>query len=107
MRFILTPLAERDLEAIGDYIAKDSPRRALSFVTELRAQRAKISTSPQAYRRRPELGEKVRSCAYGNYVIFLMEDGSVLRIIRVLHGAMDIESRFNEGKTSSSSENLS
>ena len=27
---------------IGDYIAKDSPRRALSFVTELRAQCAKI-----------------------------------------------------------------
>lgn len=36
MRFHLAPLAEQDLEAIGDYIARDNPRRALSFVHELR-----------------------------------------------------------------------
>ncbi len=100
MQLILTPLAERDLESIGDYIAKDSPRRALSFVTELRVQCAKVAASPQAYCQRPELGEPVRSCAYGNYVIFFAEDGGLVRIIRVLHGAMDIQARFNEGNIS-------
>jgi hypothetical protein len=29
MRCAFTPLAEADLEAIGDYIALDNPRRAL------------------------------------------------------------------------------
>jgi toxin ParE1/3/4 len=37
MRVVISPLAERDLEAIGDYIAEDNPARALSFVAELRA----------------------------------------------------------------------
>ena len=100
MRVILTPLAERDLESIGDYIAKDSPRRALSFVTELRAQCTKVAASPQAYCQRPELGEAIRSCAYGNYVIFFAEDSGLVRIIRVLHGAMDIQARFDEGNIS-------
>jgi plasmid stabilization system protein ParE len=27
-----TPFAEADLEAIGDYIARDNPRRALTFI---------------------------------------------------------------------------
>jgi toxin ParE1/3/4 len=100
MRLILTPLAERDLESIGDHIANDSPRRALSFVKELRVQCTKVAASPQAYCQRPELGEAIRSCAYGNYVIFFVEDGGLVRIIRVLHGAMDIQIRFNEGKLS-------
>ncbi len=94
MRLEFQPQAERDLEGIGDYIAQDNPRRAMSFVRELRAQCRKILVAPQAYRPRPELGEGIRSCAYGNYVIFFTEDGRLLRIIRVLHGAMDIEAQF-------------
>ncbi|MDD4999654.1 type II toxin-antitoxin system RelE/ParE family toxin [Rhodoferax sp.] len=96
MRLEFQPQAERDLEGIGDYIAQDNPRRAITFLQELRAQCRKILVAPQAYRPRPELGEGIRSCAYGNYVIFFTEDGRLLRIIRVLHGAMDIEARFTE-----------
>ena len=48
---------------------------------------------PQGYRLRSELGEGIRSCAHGNYVIFFTEDGQVLRIVRVLHGAMDMDSK--------------
>jgi plasmid stabilization system protein ParE len=33
----LTGEAERDLDEIGDHIAHNNPRRALSFVAELRA----------------------------------------------------------------------
>jgi plasmid stabilization system protein ParE len=36
MRVTLSALTERDLEAIGDYIADDNPSRALSFIAELR-----------------------------------------------------------------------
>lgn len=96
MRLEFQSQAERDLEGIGDYIARDNPRRAISFLHELRAQCRKILVAPQAYRPRPELGEGIRSCAYGNYVIFFREDGRLLRIIRVLHGAMDIEAQFAE-----------
>jgi plasmid stabilization system protein ParE len=32
MQCAFTPLAKADLEAIGDYIARDNPRRALTFI---------------------------------------------------------------------------
>ena len=94
MRVAISPLAERDLEAIGDYIADDNPARAVSFVAELRDQCATIAKAPQAYRLRPELGEGVRSCAHGNYVVFFTVTKARLTIVRVLHGAMDIPSQF-------------
>lgn len=96
MRLEFQPQAERDLEGIGDYIAQDNARRAISFLQELRPQCRKIMMAPQAYRPSPELGEGIRSCAYGNYVIFFTSDGRLLRIIRVLHGAMDIDELFAE-----------
>ncbi len=95
-RYRISPLAEQDLEAIGDFIAQDSPRRALTFIAELRKQCAIIAASPKACRMRPELGDKIRSSAYGNYVIFFQDEPEELCIVRVLHGAMDIESRFAE-----------
>jgi toxin ParE1/3/4 len=96
MRVEISPLAERDLEAIGDYIADDSPPRAVSFVAELRTQCAKIAKAPQAYRARPELGEGLRSCAHGNYAIFFTATKARLTIVRILHGAMDIPAQFTD-----------
>ena len=94
MRPIFLPAAITDLEEIGDYIARDNPRRAASFVAELRRQCVKLTRSPEGYRQRPELGEGIRSCAYGNYVIFFTIQADALLIVRILHGAMDIESQF-------------
>lgn len=48
MRLELQPQAERDLEGIGDYIAQDNPRRAVTCLRELRAQCRKILVAPQA-----------------------------------------------------------
>ncbi len=59
MRVSISPLAERDLEAIGDYIADDNPARAVSFVAELRDQCATIAKAPQVYQLRPELGNAI------------------------------------------------
>ena len=94
MRSIFLPAAVTDLEGIGDYIARDNPRRAISFVAELRRQCVKLTCSPEGYRQRPELGDSIRSCAYGNYVIFFTIQADALLIVRILHGAMDIESQF-------------
>ncbi len=95
-RYLISPLAEQDMEAIGDFIAQDNPHRALTFIAELRSQCAKIAASPKACRLRPELGENIRSFAYGNYVVFFQDNQEEQCIVRVLHGAMDIESRFSE-----------
>lgn len=95
-RLFYTPQSKSDLTEIGLYIAKDNSRRAVSFVRELRIQCRKISASPQAYRPRPELGKGIRSCVHGNYVILFYEEPGLARIVRVMHGAMDIEAQFAE-----------
>lgn len=96
MRHLFAPLAEQDIEAIGDYIAQDNPNRAIIFTTELLNQCSKISASPKAFRLRPELGTNVRSCAYGNYVIFFQDDNREILIVRILHGSIDIEAQFSK-----------
>jgi toxin ParE1/3/4 len=35
-RLLLSPRAQLDLEEIGDYIARDNPARAISFLDELK-----------------------------------------------------------------------
>lgn len=90
MRLELSPRAERDIEAIGDYIAQDSPGNALRFVERLQDQCEKIALAPMAYVARPELGEGLRSCAYGRYVIFLRPGDAFVRVERILHSALDI-----------------
>ena len=94
MRLAISPLAEQDLEAIGDYIAAGSSTRALSFVRSLRTQCLRIALNPSSYRLRPELGQDIRSCAIGNYVIFFVATKNDVTIVRVLHGARDLLTVF-------------
>ncbi|MBS0508836.1 MAG: type II toxin-antitoxin system RelE/ParE family toxin [Proteobacteria bacterium] len=99
MRLVFTPLAEQDLEAIADYIAADNPVRAVSFVRELRVQCQRITLNPPGYRQRPELGDGIRSCAHGHYVIFFEAQPDAVVIVRILHGARDVPAVFS-GSTS-------
>ena len=98
MPVYLSPLAESDLESIGDHIAADSPARAVSFVAEIRAHCEKIGQAPRAYRARPELGEGIRGCTHGRYIILFTVDDPDVLIVRVLHGARDLR-RFLDDET--------
>jgi len=89
MQLRFTPLARRDLETIGDYIAEDSPSSAVTFVQKLRAQCNNIHRLPQAYRLRPDIAENIRSSVYGRYVIYFAVESDTVLIVRILHGAMD------------------
>lgn len=94
MRLAFTLPAEQDIEAIGDYIGADNPKRAISFVQELREQCGRIARNPLGYPSRPELAAGLRSCAYGHYVIFFQFVPDELVIVRVLHGARDLPAVF-------------
>lgn len=91
MRVLLSDRSQLDLSEIGDYIATDSPMRAVTFVRELQAACTKIGRMPTAYRLRPELLDGLRSATHKSYVIFFaVVDGDVL-VARVMHGARDID----------------
>ena len=94
MRLEFSPLAESDLEAIGDYIAMDSPANAVRFIDGLQDQCEKIARAPMGYVARPELAVDLRSCAHGRYVIFFRPSATLVRIERILHSALDIRAEW-------------
>ena len=95
MRCRFTPLAEADLEAIGDDIARGNPRRALTFVQELRERCAKIVHMPRAAPLRPELGEGIRVVTFGRYLICYSErDPDQVVVERIVHGARNLKRLF-------------
>lgn len=96
MQLAFTALAEQDLETIADYIAADNPTRALSFVRELRGQCQRITLNPSGYRLRPELGDGMRSCAHGRYVIFFEIGPEAVVIVRILHSARDLPAALSQ-----------
>jgi len=94
MQCIFSPLAEMDLEEIGDYIARDNPARAISFIQEIKKQCHKITNAPEAFPLRPDLIEGLRMLSFRRYLIFYTVGESV-RIERILHGARDYSVLFD------------
>ncbi|WP_454753716.1 type II toxin-antitoxin system RelE/ParE family toxin [Cupriavidus necator] len=87
----LTPLAEAELEAIADYIARDNPRRALSFVQELRDRCLSLADMPLAFPLVPRYEDRgIRHRVHGNYQIFyrvLGDPPARIDVLHVLHSA--------------------
>lgn len=82
--------AENDLEQIADYIAVDNPRRALSFVRELRSRCEDLVDSPNGFVLVPRYEHYgIRRRVHGNYLIFYRLDKSKVVIVHILHGATD------------------
>ncbi len=82
--------AESDLEQIADYIAQDNPRRALSFIRELRSKCADLVESPNSFALVPRYERHgIRRCVHGNYLIFYRVETAKVVIVHILHGATD------------------
>ena len=81
--------AERDLDGIKDFIARDNPRRALSFIHELRRTCEHLADNPLMGRARPDLKPGLRSFVCGDYLIFYRPAPGGVTITRVLHGSRD------------------
>jgi toxin ParE1/3/4 len=88
---VISPQAEFDLLEIGDYIAQDNPRRAESFIDEILVHIEVIANNPLGYALRTELAPNLRSCAHRRYVIFFTVSATDVRIERVMHSSIDIQ----------------
>ena len=96
MRCVFSPLAERDLEEIGDHIARDNPRRAVTFIKDIRKRCAAIAVNPAAASVRAELGPVIRMVPLGRYLTFYTVESEIVRIERILHGARDLADLFDD-----------
>lgn len=96
MKVALSPAAESDLEEIGDYIARDNPHRAISFIREIRERCLAIAAAPNAAPLREKILSGVRMAPHGDYLIFYRTLNGEIRIERILHGARDIQHLIDE-----------
>jgi toxin ParE1/3/4 len=94
LRLRFAPLAERDLEEIGRYIARDNPREAGQFLTRIKDKCQDIAATPLIGRERDDMGRNVRSFPLGRYLIFYRVMGDDVVVVRVLHGARNLPDTF-------------
>ena len=92
MRVEFSRWVESDLDLIADYIAQDNPRRAVTFIREIREKIDQIGEQPLLYQLRPEIGEGARIAVVGRYVILFRILGETVRIERIVYGGRDLPS---------------
>lgn len=90
-QFLLTPEAQSDLEAISDYIGRESPVAAKRVRTTLRRGMRKLAETPGIGHLRDDLvDEPLRFWRVYSYLIVYRAEPRPIQILRVLHGARDL-----------------
>ncbi|NWG75502.1 MAG: type II toxin-antitoxin system RelE/ParE family toxin [Rubrivivax sp.] len=90
------PLAAADILDIWDHIAEDSLDQADRWIDRLDEAFKLVATQPLMGRAREELAANLRSFPFGRYVIFYVPIHDGIDVVRVLHGARDIDVAFGE-----------
>ena len=90
----ISPRANSDLIEIWSYIADDSAANADAFIDKLYETMQLLAGKPGSGRQREELAPGMQSFPFGRYIIFYRVVTSAIEIVRVLHGARDIEKLF-------------
>jgi toxin ParE1/3/4 len=90
------PQAKEDLLEIWLHIAPDSPIHADHFLDFLDEKMRLLAASPRMARLYPELGDGLRGFPAQDYVIFYRQAPQGIEVVRVLHGARDIENLFRD-----------
>jgi toxin ParE1/3/4 len=83
-----------DLAEIWAFIADDSAGQADTFASLINSKFELLAGQPNMGRSRPELAKNIPSLAVGHYVIFYLPVRDGVQIVRVIHGARDIEAIF-------------
>jgi toxin ParE1/3/4 len=86
-----SPRARADLVEIWCYIAERSPAAADRVLDEIERVCGLIATHPLIGRERPEVVPGIRSFAVMSWVIFYRAFPKHIDIVRVVHGARDLE----------------
>ncbi len=83
-----TPQAADDLDAIAEFIARDSPHFAGLFVADILQTVDRLVDFPESGRIVPEIGEKsIRELILGSYRIIYRRRTEAVEVLTVHHGA--------------------
>jgi toxin ParE1/3/4 len=86
-----TQSAWNDLEAAADYISKDSPRYAASFVQEVRDAARSLNTLAFRGRVVPEFNDtNIRELFLKSYRLIYQITAQQIYVLGLIHGARDL-----------------
>jgi len=94
-----TEKASKNLQAVFDYISKDSKVYAVRYVKALVHSTKKLENIPRCGRTVPELDDpRFREVIYGSHRIVYRIIGAAddIEILAVIHGARDMRGAFRE-----------
>lgn len=89
-KLVILPAARADLIDIGDFIALDNRPRAASFVAEIEAKIVEVGERPGSFQKRGDLHKGLRHARHGRYLIFFIEKGEEVQIVRVVQGSRNL-----------------
>ena len=89
-----TPQAELDLLEIWLFIAEDNEPDADRLIRRIVDRYRKLAEDPKLGRERNKLGQSVCSWPVSNYLVFYRPRPDGIELLRVLHGARDLEALF-------------
>jgi len=98
-QWVFSPLARTELQEILDYIAADSGSLAIAdqVAGDFEAALGTLVASPDIGWRRDHLtGPGIRWWRVHSYLLVYDPASKPLRVIRILHGARDLERLFRE-----------
>ena len=106
-RIIKRPLAETDLIDIWLFITEDSVINADAYLRRIEQLFRVLADQPLMGQNRNEIADSIKSFPIESHVIFYyaLDDG--IDIVRVLHGARDIEAVFYNKRISHFKDKLS
>ena len=89
MRILWTDEAQSNLDKISEFIAADSPQRALSYLRKIKSKTRRLSRFPLSGRAVPEatdLPGKLREIIVDNYRVIYTVKKDCVHVISVIHG---------------------
>jgi toxin ParE1/3/4 len=89
-----------DLDAIYDYIEPDNPRRAASFVEDIRNRCRALCEHPKLGRARDDLSSGIRILPMlGRVVVAYRITPSAILVARIFYGGQDYEAILRRNET--------
>jgi toxin ParE1/3/4 len=86
----LTPAAQHDLSSIWDFTEERwDGRQAETYITAIRSAIERVAADAERGRACDDIREGYRRYAIGSHLIFFVERGGGVDVIRILHQRMD------------------
>jgi toxin ParE1/3/4 len=101
-KLVVSCPAESDLDELSEYLGRDDPALAERFLAAARATFADLAETPGLGRSREFRAARLRGLrswrirSFENRLVFYRVADETVEILRVLHGARDLDAAFDE-----------